>query len=260
MLPTAAPAVASGASTSLTLSQDVSSQGTSNPETASTTTAVVATEESVSGSGAAPARDTTYIDRIRRELELAKLRLNESRADEQECIKQRALEENKREEIQNWMISIQAILWPSTPEEIEAGRPLGQDNPPGFTLLQPHPSLDHLKLLRSLVPDIIRKTAQDAIDYGIDRIEDVNLVLEAFRWMSWCNLCLHGLRAPLSTRALKRLLDASSTLRADERVIRVLNGIASRARLVLSSVVCQAVFDVCLSVRGKTKRERHFMV
>ena len=65
----------------------------------------------------------------------------------------------------------------------------------------------------------------------ISNIEDVQLVLDAFRWMSWCSISLNLLRCPPTTVALRRLTDSASHLRlSDDKVVKLLSGISSRAR------------------------------
>lgn len=50
-----------------------------------------------------------------------------------------------------------------------------------------------------MVPDAIRRAAEAAVSLNIDKVDDVIEMVESFRWMSWCNVALHALRAPLTT-------------------------------------------------------------
>jgi len=95
------------------------------------------------------------------------------------------------------------------------------------------PTCPQFHYLKSLVPDPLRRTAELAVEMGIDQVEDVINLLEYFRWMNWCSLTFHALHDPgsLTTRAWKRLLDAAKGLKfPDEKLIKVLSGILARAR------------------------------
>ena len=65
---------------------------------------------------------------------------------------------------------------------------------------------------------------------GILAIPDVEAVLESFRWMSWCALCLHILRIPPATYQLSLLLKVVKKLKiVDDKVVKLISGIYSRA-------------------------------
>ena len=77
----------------------------------------------------------------------------------------------------------------------------------------------------------MEKAYDAACALKIDKFEDVAHVFEAFKWMSWLNLCLHALRRPLSTRALRHLITAAQPLLlADEVIVRTITAIVTRAR------------------------------
>lgn len=68
-------------------------------------------------------------------------------------------------------------------------------------------------LLRVCVPDAIKRATEAAISLSVDGIDDVLVVIESFRWMSWCNIMLHSIRAPLTIRALNKLVMACQGMR-----------------------------------------------
>lgn len=92
-----------------------------------------------------------------------------------------------------------------------------------------------------LLPLGMEKAYEAAKALSISEIEDVQLVFEAFRYMSWLNILLNCLRRPLPVVVLKMLLTAvqsfsstpsspSTTLPwIDEKLIKSLNGILTRA-------------------------------
>ena len=92
-----------------------------------------------------------------------------------------------------------------------------------------------------LLPLGMEKAYEAAKALSISEIEDVQLVFEAFRYMSWLNVLLNCLRRPLPVVVLKMLLTAvqsfssmpsspSTTLPwIDEKLIKSLNGILTRA-------------------------------
>ena len=92
-----------------------------------------------------------------------------------------------------------------------------------------------LRHLPHLLPIGLRHMERAAHLVGIVdhrcQIEDVVVALDAFRWMSWCHLCLHLLRVPPTTPALRRLLEAAKPLQCtDDKILKLLNGILQRAQ------------------------------
>ena len=66
---------------------------------------------------------------------------------------------------------------------------------------------------------------------------DVIDILDSFRWMSFCNICLHLLRCPLSTTEYRKLIDITSKLRvSDERVMRFISTSLQKASTWKSKV------------------------
>ena len=110
------------------------------------------------------------------------------------------------------------------------GKPLGPNNPPNFSFLSYNPTIEDMNLMSISVSDGIRKFAEEAISLGIDKVEDVATILENFRWMSWYHIALHGLRQPLTTKVLTRLIDITKPFPLnDDRIVKLLNQILVRA-------------------------------
>ena len=61
-------------------------------------------------------------------------------------------------------------------------------------------------------------------------VVDVDTIMEAFRWMSWCYRCLHVLRIPPATHTLQRLLAGCKPFKlADDKIVKAISGILSRS-------------------------------
>ena len=55
------------------------------------------------------------------------------------------------------------------------------------------------------------------------------IVIDAFRWMTWCNLCLQAIRAPPRTAILRRLVTATRNLKVtDDKIIKLLGNILTK--------------------------------
>jgi hypothetical protein len=142
-----------------------------------------------------------------------------------------SLETQLHKEVFRWMQAMQELLWPCTDEQVALGKPLG---PSAAAPLQASSFLEYnralLAHLPSLLPVGLQHMERAAALVGIRHLDDVATVLEAFRWMSWTNLCLHMLRLPPTTPALRTLLDACKDMRyTDEKVVKMLTGVLQRA-------------------------------
>jgi hypothetical protein len=109
-------------------------------------------------------------------------------------------ESGKITHIIQWMLMLQKIVWPVNEETLSFGIPLGSRL--GFTdPIRPNVCPDDCErtlltslLTKNLLPDGLMTMAHTAIAMNIQDVEDVLLCVDAFRWMSWCNICLHLLR------------------------------------------------------------------
>mmetsp|Transcript_27861 Transcript_27861/g.46820 ORF Transcript_27861/g.46820 Transcript_27861/m.46820 type:complete len:513 (-) Transcript_27861:81-1619(-) len=165
---------------------------------------------------------------------------------------------------------MQELLWPSTEEQVVLGQPLGPVGDEalhsvllrsgGATNPSPSPTSSSsssggggenaattaptgrgtgtvlaynrylLSHLPSLLPIGLVHMERAAALVGILSLDDVVIVLEAFRWMSWVNLCLHMLRLPPTTAALRRLLDVTRGMRCtDDKIIKLLTSVLQRS-------------------------------
>lgn len=145
-----------------------------------------------------------------------------------------AAETTLHKEVFRWMQAMQELLWPCTEEQVALGAPVG---PSSTAPLQTADVLEYTRALLGQLPALLPVGLQHmeraAALVGIVRLEDVALTLDAFRWMGWANLCLHMLRMPPTTPALRRLLDASRGLQfVDEKVLKLLHGVLQRATYV----------------------------
>jgi hypothetical protein len=144
-----------------------------------------------------------------------------------------------------WMQKIQHVLWPSNNPDIKqigavtasrVGAPVGCAVTSMKTLvgyLSKNPGKEEWDSDKLLSPKMLEITREfvDGNIVAANSVEDVLLVVDAFRWMSWCNICLKILRCPPSTEFLRKLIDCAKPLRVtDDKVLKLLTGILSRAR------------------------------
>jgi hypothetical protein len=153
-------------------------------------------------------------------------------AQEKEKLKEAiTVETQLHKEVFRWMQAMQELLWPFTEEQVALGMPVGpSEAAPLRTTSVSEYTHALLGQLHMLLPVGLRHMERAAALVGILTLEDVALVLDAFRWMGWSNLCLHLLRFPPTTPVLRRMLDATRNLRyTDEKVIKLLQGVLQRA-------------------------------
>jgi hypothetical protein len=144
---------------------------------------------------------------LRTEIESLLLKLARIKAEEEELLSYFTLTLQQRYQLNDWMMSLQCLLWPKTPEEVEYGRPL----------------------LTGLPVGIIHAIDQ-ANKFGLEKVHDVRVIVDGFRWMTWCFQCLTILRLPPTSKQLKKLLDAAANCRfADDKVLKIIYGISQRA-------------------------------
>eukprot|EP01038_Epipyxis_sp_PR26KG_P010367 gene10367-13929_t len=143
-------------------------------------------------------------------------------------------------EVMQWMNMMQTVIWPATPEQISLSHPLGpnpnnshnsnedrRDKAMNYHDIVCH-CLHHLQT--GLLPIALQYCSENATSMGISNIEDVMAVLDAFKWMSWCNLCLHIMRFPANTITLKKLVEEARNIRtADDKIIKFVSTILNRA-------------------------------
>jgi len=143
------------------------------------------------------------------------------------------VETHLHSEIFRWMSAMQELLWPGADEQKAAlGRPVGPSAPPNsqssLSVLEYNRAI--LGYLPALLPVGLVHMEKAAALVGIQTLDDVALALDAFRWMSWTNLCLHLLRNAPTTTSLRRLLDGARGLTmADDKIMKLLAGVLQRA-------------------------------
>lgn len=153
----------------------------------------------------------SLIRKYTNELEVLKASFRRCQQEEKDVISQNALEQSKSNEIVEWMNSMKEILWPATNDVIA----LAKGSP----------------LISGELPEGVRKAAYDAEKVGISKVEDVIYVVQCFLWMGWCFRCLDSLRGPITTNELRRLVNASRSIKFyDDRIVKVLINILTRSK------------------------------
>jgi hypothetical protein len=144
---------------------------------------------------------------LRTEIDSLLLKFMRVKGEEEELMAFFTLNLQHRYQLNEWMISVQSLLWPKSKEEEDAGRPLLNNLPSGVL------------------------ACIDAVNkLGLDKIHDVRVIIDGFRWLTWCFQCLTVLRLPPTTKQLKKLYDNASTCKlADEKVVKAISGMSSRA-------------------------------
>ena len=167
------------------------------------------------------------------ELEEARKRCKASMRDEGNSIDLMRVETEFQKEVSVWMQRVQSIIWPSSPEAIEYGRPVGGNIIPASGQF----SLEEIQgrafvLLRSaLLPPAMLDVYKASRETKFSEVEDVVLVTEAFRWMSWCNIALNVMRVPVTTLFIKKLITAADGLKmGDDRLLRFFKNLLLRAQ------------------------------
>ena len=152
---------------------------------------------------------TVAIRKYTNEYEVLKQSLKRNQAEEKEVQATMQLEHNRSSDISQWMESLKAVLWPSSADEHSLGAPL--------------PTGD--------LPIGVKRAAVEAERLGISKVEDVVYVLQCFLWMGWCFRCSMSIRGPISTNELRRLVNASRSIKFyDDRIVKILVGVLTRAK------------------------------
>jgi len=183
------------------------------------------------------------------ELEDARKRLEASLRDEATANELVELELSHQKEIVSWMQKVQIALWPSNIKEADYGRPCGRDVIPAthsFSVEEVQErAMNHMRT--NLLPPYIFDLARHGIEAGIGDIEDIVTVVEAFRWMSWCNVTMQVMRLPITTILLRKLISASEGLKmVDDKLLRFFRNLNLRSanwkskarRLIAQSTPC----------------------
>lgn len=145
-------------------------------------------------------------------------------------------EEERRGVVSTWMTELTSILAPPVDDTAlsASGAPV---TPPMSIVQAGHRAT--MSWLRSylattpasdrLLPPAVIGLQRRAVEMNIANIEDVAIVLDAFRWMSWCSLGLYLLRFPAPSPLLRRFLAARPQRCCDEKIVRHLQAIMTRA-------------------------------
>jgi hypothetical protein len=176
---------------------------------------------------------------VRELLRAAQVNLQMAADEELQLLKELEAEKVKVPMVREWMQAMQGVLWPSNREDLEIGKPLEP-----LSVIRPVSSttaaagtprdefsVQELGLDRGLLSEGMQKAHCAAVALNIHLIEDVIMVFEGFKWMSWMNLFLYALRRPMPTRALRLFIEAYKPLKLqDEKITKMLQSWYQRAR------------------------------
>ena len=116
------------------------------------------------------------------------------------------------EDIVGWMEVVKPSLWPKSPEEVLASRPI---------------------LRFQGLPKSIEDALMTAQKLGITMISDVTEVIQSFMCFGWAYRCLYALRGPPSCRLVKTLVESSRNVKfVDEKILKFLGHIVSKGRVL----------------------------
>jgi hypothetical protein len=148
---------------------------------------------------------------LRRELAEAKNRLVAAMNEEESISKSIEYEMQHLEDIVGWMEVVKPSLWPKSPEEVLASRPI---------------------LRFQGLPKSIEDALMTAQKLGITMISDVTEVIQSFMCFGWAYRCLYALRGPPSCRLVKTLVESSRNVKfVDEKILKFLGHIVSKGRV-----------------------------
>lgn len=180
------------------------------------------------------------------DLELLQSELDRLCAERQQLTQQLQVEEERRGQITAWTGETLRLIAPQTETDLQASlagaQPLHPLNPrwrssslanseePG-----PRSHAEAMQVLRDqlsvMLPPAAVLLQQKALEAGILAVEDVLIVLDAFRWMSWCHLGLFLLRFPPPTTLLRRFVASRPAKLCDDKILRHLQGVLAKASL-----------------------------
>lgn len=247
--PSAAPATAAIAGPDSGAAEQQNSPSAADPSAEPPALASAVPAPAVLGLPFSPA-DAEKLVTAKREVDQLHGAVLRAAAEKEKLARAISLETQLHKEVFRWMQAMQELLWPCTEEQVALGAPVG---PSSAAPLQTADVLEYTRALLGQLPALLPVGLQHmeraAALVGIVRLEDVALTLDAFRWMGWANLCLHLLRMPPTTPALRRLLDATRGLQfVDEKVLKLLHGVLQRATYVqLPLFICYARVLFCSS-------------
>ncbi len=186
---------------------------------------------------AADAYQIKRYDSLRLELLEAKKRLADAKKEDETNEMQTKAELTRSDDMVAWMQSVQQIIWPADDSDLQLGLPKANDadweeNIPAAEYVD-GVSKALSKILREpLLPKRVCELATIAMDQKLESMDDVLAVVEGFRWMSWCSVCVQALRNPPTSVVIRRLIDIARTISAgDDRIVRFLQNVAMRSQV-----------------------------
>lgn len=180
------------------------------------------------------------------DLELLQSELDRLCAERQQLAQQLQMEEERRGLVTAWTGETLRLIAPQTEADLAASvagaQPLHPLNPTWRSSSlaapeepAPRSHAEAMRVLREqlavMLPPAAVQLQQKAQEAGILAVEDVLIVLDAFRWMSWCHLGLFLLRFPPPTTLLRRFVTSRPAKLCDDKILRHLQGVLAKASL-----------------------------
>lgn len=201
------------------------------------------------------------------QLEVNKLLLavNTTKSSIEKLSEAKNYEMTKVHEITDFMFQVLDLLYPENDEQIRVGRPLGPIPISDTFLSVSNPIREHTgelakegdvameiesdarlptqlpkfefglsmrvlaKHYEILLPSGMQAIVSVAREKGILDVNDVQHIVEAFRWMNWAHLTLHLLRFPPPSPLLRTAIDSAKTIRLfDEKITKLLTTISTK--------------------------------
>lgn len=181
------------------------------------------------------------------DLEAVSAELDRMHVERQQLTAQVQLEEEKKTVVTAWMADALRLIAPQTEVELQVSRATAQPLSPlnrqwqttcelSSSTVPSNAVKSHVEAMSVLyaqltvmLPPAGTALLQRAIVSGIHLVDDVQIVIDAFRWMSWCNLGLFLLRFPPPTPLLRRFIAARPAKLCDDKILRHLQGVLSKA-------------------------------
>jgi hypothetical protein len=169
----------------------------------------------------------------------------------QQLATQIQLEEETKTVISAWMADVLRLIAPQSEAELETSLATAQplnplnsawqqtcvmtDSCNSASSLVSKPHAEVMTVLQSqlqvMLPPAALQLQHNAAESGILSVDDVQIVIDAFRWMTWCHLGLFLLRFPPPTPLLRRFLAARPAKLCDDKILRHLQGVLGKAAI-----------------------------
>lgn len=154
-------------------------------------------------------------NKLRAAMDAYKERIEACVTEENELSRMINIDDTKKAYLLQWMVAVQGMLWPTTNEDVMIGEPVTRGLPHG-----------------------VAKAMEAARACALDSLFCVKQVIEAFQWMTWTYQAQCALREPPTTAQLRKLLEFKPKIVTEEKAMKILSGILSRATYVYDMFSC----------------------